>query len=117
MRRPISPRAHGVIDYTTVATVAMAPRLMNFPAPARMLADSLAGGYASLAAVTDYPLSVKRVAPFKVHGAIEVAIGAALPMMPWLLGFASHRGARNFFLGLTAVTAVVAALTDWNADT
>jgi hypothetical protein len=116
MRKPISPRVHGVLDYTTAATVALAPRLMNFPKPARMLCDSLAGGYTSLSAVTDYPLSVKRVAPFKVHGAIEVAIGVALPLMPWMLGFAQHRAARNFCFALTAVTGVVAALTDWDAD-
>jgi hypothetical protein len=30
-----------------------------------------------------------------------------------VLGFAKHRGARNFFLGLTALTFVVASLTDW----
>ena len=36
------------------------------------------------------------------------------PISPWALGFARHRAARNFLFGLTAVTAVVAALTDWS---
>jgi hypothetical protein len=114
MHKPISPFAHGVIDYATSAAVAIAPRALNFPAPARKLCDSLAVSYTGLSAVTDYPLSVKRVAPFKVHGAVELAIGAALPAMPFLLGFARHRAARNFFFGLTALTVGVALLTDWN---
>ena len=115
MRKPISPRIHGVLDYATSTAVAIAPRVMNFPRPARMLFDSLATGYTGLAAVTDYPLSVRRVAPFRVHGAAELAIAALLPAMPWALGFAGHRAARNLCFGLTAITLVVAALTDWDA--
>jgi hypothetical protein len=114
MKKPISPFAHGVIDYITSATVALAPHALDFPAPARKLSRSLAASYTGLSSVTDYPLSVKRVAPFKVHGAVELAIGAALPAMPYLLGFSDHRAARNFFFGLTALTLGVALLTDWS---
>jgi hypothetical protein len=60
---------------------------------------------------------VKRLVPFKAHGATELAIGLALPVMPWLLGFADNRTARNMCFGLTALTFVVAALTDWDAPT
>ena len=117
MRKPISPRVHGMIDYATVATAAAVPALMNFPPQAARAAWALAGGYGGLSSVTDYPLSVKRAVPFKAHGATEAVIGMALPALPWMLGFARHRAARNFFLGLTALTFVVAALTDWDGDT
>lgn len=63
MRHPITPRLHGVLDYTTSA-----------------------------------------------------AIATVLPAMPWALGFAEHRAARNLCVGLTALTLVVAALTDWRAE-
>ncbi len=116
MKKPISPTMHGVIDYATVATTAAVPRLMGFPRQAEQLCYALAGGYGGLSSVTNYPLAVKRAVPFKMHGAAEAAVGLALPFMPWLLGFARHRGARNFFLGLTALTALTAALTDWNAE-
>ena len=89
---------------------------MRFPKPARILFESLAAGYTGLSSVTDYPLSVKRVAPFKVHGATELAIAAILPALPFALGFADHRAARNFCFGLTALTLVVAALTDWDGE-
>lgn len=116
MRKPISPRLHGVLDYTTSATVATLPRMMHFPRSARRLADSLAAGYTGLSAVTNYPLSARRLVPFKAHGATELAIAAALPFLPWALGFADHKPARYFFLGLTALTLGVAALTDWGAE-
>jgi hypothetical protein len=114
--KPISPRLHGVLDYTTSAAVAATPRLLGFPPAARRLFDTLAGGYTGMSALTNYPMSLKRAIPFKAHGAAELAIAAALPAMPWVLGFAKHRAARNLCFGLTAMTVVVAALTDWNAE-
>jgi len=116
MRHPISPRVHGILDYTTSAAVAAAPAIFNFPKPARRLFGSLAAGYTGLSSVTNYPMSAKRVVPFKAHGATELAIAAALPFMPRALGFSKHRAARNLCYGLTALTLVVAALTDWNAE-
>jgi hypothetical protein len=116
MDRPISPTMHGMLDYATVATTLAAPRLLGFPESATRACDLLAGGYLGLSALTDYPLALKRAIPFRAHGAAEVASGVVLPALPWMLGFAGHRAARNFFLGLTAVTAVVASLTDWDRD-
>ena len=115
-KQPISPTAHGALDYATVAMTAAVPRLLDFPPAARTACDVLAGGYAGLSALTDYPLSVKRAVPFKAHGAAEAVVGLALPALPWVLGFARHKAARNYFLGLTALTFVVAALTDWDAE-
>lgn len=116
MRKPITPRLHGILDYTTSLAVAAAPPLFDTPRPATRLFESLAAGYTGLSSVTDYPLSVKRVVPFRAHGAAELAIAAVLPALPWLLGFAEHRAARNLCFALTGLTLVVAALTDWKAE-
>lgn len=116
MQKPINGRMHGMMDYATVAATAAAPRVLGFPRSAENLAYGLAAGYLGLSLMTDYPLSARRLVPFKGHGATEVAIGMALPFLPWVLGFAKNRRARDFFLGLTAVTAATALLTDWNAD-
>ena len=116
MRRPISARVHGMIDYGTSAAVAAAPAIFDVPRAARNLFEGLATGYTGLSSVTDYPLSLRRLVPFKAHGAAELAIAALLPAMPWLLGFADDRAARNMCFGLTALTLVVSALTDWNQE-
>lgn len=115
MDRPITPTMHGVLDYATVAATAAAPRLFGFSPAAARACDALAVGYLGLSLVTDYPLAAKPVLPFKAHGAAEAASGLLLPTLPWVLGFSHDRAARNFFLGLTAVTFVVASLTDWDA--
>lgn len=115
MQKPINGRMHGMMDYATVAATAAAPRALGFPKTAENLAYGLAAGYLGLSLMTDYPLSAKRMVPFKGHGATEVMLGLALPFLPRLLGFEDDRRARNFFLGLTALTAVTALLTDWSA--
>ena len=115
MQKPINGRMHGIMDYATVATTAAAPRALGFPRQAESLAYGLAAASLGLSLLTDYPLSAKRAVPFKGHGATEVMLGMALPFLPKLLGFENDRRARNFFLGLTALTAVTALLTDWNA--
>lgn len=115
MQKPINGRMHGMMDYATAAATAAAPRALGFPRQAENLAYGLAAGYLGLSLLTDYPLSARRMVPFKGHGATEVLLGMALPFLPRLLGFDDDRRARNFFLGLTALTAVTALLTDWNA--
>ena len=114
MQKPISPKTHGMLDYSTVLATAAAPRALDFPPAARRACDALASGYLGLSMLTDYPLGAKRKVPFKGHGAAEAVLGLALPALPWALGFAGHRAARNFFYALTGVTFVVAALTDWD---
>ena len=117
MKKPISPTTHGIIDYATVLTVAAAPKIFDFPDSAAKLCYGLAAGYLGLSMVTDYPLSAQRLVPFKAHGAAEAAIGLTLPAMPWVLGFEDDRTACAFFFGLTALTGIVAALTDWEVET
>src|ERR1041385_2649416 len=116
MPKPISPRVHGMIDYGTSAAAAATPAIFDIPRAARNLFEGLATGYTGLSSVTDYPLSIRRLVPFKAHGAAELAIAAILPAMPWLLGFADDRAARNMCYGLTALTLVGSALTDWDQE-
>ena len=113
MTKPISPRMHGVLDYTTLLSTVAAARLLDFSRPAARTALGWAAGYGALSALTDYPLAVKRAVPFRAHGGVDAALALLLPAAPWLFGFPRDRRARNFFLGLTALTVVVTALTDW----
>src|SRR5690349_8259823 len=113
MRKPISPRAHGALDYATAGAAAVLSQAFHFSRPASRAARGWALGYSVLSALTDYPLSLRRAVPFKAHGALDAAMASVIPALPWLLGFARDRKARNFFLGLAALTVVVTALTDW----
>lgn len=118
MRKPISPKTHGVIDYTTSATVAMAPRMLDLPKRATAVAYGLAGGYTALSLMTKYPAGAAKVVPFKGHGVAEAAIGMALPFVPRMLHIRNKKARKKtqlFFCGIATLTAVVSALTDWNS--
>jgi hypothetical protein len=97
------------------ATIA-APKLLGFSSRAARTTYALAGGYLTLSALTNYRPALKRLVPFKTHGATDVVLGVLVPALPWVLGFAGDKRARNFFLALTGITMVVTALTDWNVE-
>ena len=115
MKKPITARAHGILDYGTAGATAVLARVLGFSPRAARAAETWAAGYGVLSALTDYPLALKRAVPFRAHGALDAAMAPIIPALPWLLGFARDRRARNFFLSLAAITIVVTALTDWNS--
>ena len=111
MQQPLTPTAHGVADYVSAATFAAAPSLFDMPPAAAKLSRSLGAGYAALSAATEYPLGVARVVPFPAHLTMDALMAPTLAAAPWLFGFADDKPARNFFLAMAAVTAVVTSLT------
>ena len=113
MTRPISARTHGILDYSTIAATAAAPKLFGFPRNAAIAAYALAGGYLALSAMTKYPAAMKQVVPLRAHKITDIALGGLLPALPWMLGFSDNKKARNFFLALTGITGAVTALTNW----
>ena len=112
MKKPITPTAHGVIDYLSSATLAAAPSLLGFRNPmAARLARSLGAGYTGFSLGTDYRLGAVRKVPFPAHVASDAVLGLGFAAAPWLLGFAKDTRARNFFLAMAGISAVVVALT------
>ena len=104
------------MDYATVLGTVAAPTLLKMPDRAAGLAYGIATAILGLAAFTDFKPGLKRAVPLKAHGITDSALGLALPAMPWMLGFAKNRKARNFFLGLTAMMALSTMLTDWTPE-
>ena len=108
----LSPRAHGVVDYSSAALFILAPTLFGFGGLPATLARTLGIGYALLSLMTAYPLGVVRAVPFPVHVALDWVLGVFLLAAPWLLGFADNESARNFFVGMGVISVIVTALTD-----
>ena len=112
VRQPVTPTAHGVIDYLSSATFAAAPSLLGFRSrAATRLARSLGAGYTGMSLGTAYPLGAVRKIPFRAHVAADAVLGLAFAAAPWLFGFADDTRARNFFVGMAAFSAVVVSLT------
>jgi len=113
MTKPISPRAHGILDYAIVAVFLNAPMVLGFSGTPASTLYWLAGIHVLVTGMTAFPYGAFHVIPFRVHGVIDVALGLFLIAAPWLLGFAADAGARNFFLVVGILIFAIIALTDY----
>ena len=111
----LNPRVHGYLDYLAVALLALAPTLFGFGGIAAMLCYALAVAQLGMSLLTAYPLGIKHVIPFTVHGGVEVAVTILLLVAPWLLGFEGNLSARNFFLAAGIGLGLVYLTTDYRA--
>lgn len=113
MNRPISPRVHGILDYATVVVFLNAPMVLGFTRTPSAVLYWLAGVHLLMTGLTNFPYGVFKVIPFRIHGGIDALAGVFLLAAPWIFGFASEDGARNFFLVLGVLGFIIAGLTDY----
>src|SRR4029453_8926446 len=86
--RPIDSTLHGVTDYSVGATLmTVFPRWADIEGTESARQIRIAGaGHAGYGTLTDYPLGVVKVLPYKAHLALD-AIGAlALAATPFVTG-------------------------------
>jgi hypothetical protein len=86
--RPVDATLHGVVDYSAGALLLTAfPKLAGVEGTrsARQIriAAAIHGGYSTL---TDYPLGVVKVLPFKAHLALDALGALALAATPFVTG-------------------------------
>lgn len=114
--KPISPRAHGYLDYATVLAFLFAPWLFDFGGLPAGLAWILAAVHLAVTLVTDFPLGLVPWLPFSIHGLIERAVGPLLILAPFILGFAGNGLALQFYLAIGIGIVAVSWLTDYGAS-
>lgn len=114
-RPGLSPRMHGVVDYAACAAMLALPRVLRLSPKARLASQAFALSYLGVAALTDYPYSLKRVLPFEWHGRLELMTAPLLALTPILLGTRDRRD-HQYFEGLTLVVLGTYLATDWRAD-
>jgi hypothetical protein len=97
-RKPISTRAHGVLDYTLSPMLAFAPNAFGFPASGAASAVPRAYGAASMvySSLTRYELGIYPVLPMKKHLFIDAISSVFMAASPWLLGFAKRKKPRTW---------------------
>lgn len=112
--KPIGPTAHDVIDYGFV-TLQMAASLFGLKGSARVLCYAFAGTQGVINVLTDHPVGLRRVIPFRVHGKLETPFVPALLVLPMLTGAFKQRNARRYFLSFFSVALANYLLTDYRA--
>lgn len=85
MAKPLSSRAHGVLDYLTAGTLLAAPRLLGWSAPVTRLLTGAALGTLAYSALTRYELAPVKLLPLSAHLALDGLSGATFVAAPLLL--------------------------------
>jgi hypothetical protein len=113
--RPVDATLHGVVDYSAGALLVTAfPRLAGISGTRSARQIRIAGaihlGYSML---TDYPLGIVKLIPFRAHLAIDAVGALALAATPFVTG-QFLKGPRRWVphLALTAFEFASLAITD-----
>lgn len=85
MKKPISTKTHGAIDYAWSATAAALPSAMNGSTATAQLVRGAATAAAMTSLLTNYEWGRWRLLPMKAHLALDVAIGGVLVASPLFL--------------------------------
>jgi hypothetical protein len=95
--RPIDATLHGVTDYTVGTTLmTVFPRLVGLSGTRAGRQIRAAGAaHAGYSTLTDYPLGVAKVIPYKVHLALDAVGAVALAAAPFVTGDA-RKGRRHW---------------------
>ncbi|MDQ3933157.1 MAG: hypothetical protein M3340_00845 [Actinomycetota bacterium] len=86
--RPIDSTLHGVTDYTVGGLLMTAfPRLAGTEGTQAARQIRTAGAiHAGYSTVTDYPLGLAKLIPYRAHLAIDLAAALALAVTPFVTG-------------------------------
>lgn len=114
----LSPKIHGLVDYVSVVLLALSPSLFGLAGPAALLAYALAAIHLLLTVLTDFPLGLVKLVPFRLHGLVEIVVGVSLVALPWLLARAVNLGDRGriFYTAFGVVLIAVFTVTDYAAE-
>lgn len=82
----LPPFAHGLFDYLTVLYFFLSPSLFTLTPTVATISYLLGAVHLMLTLFTHYPLGVKKIIPFRVHGFIELVVSILLMVMPLLMG-------------------------------
>jgi hypothetical protein len=78
MRKPISTKVHGVLDFMTAGLLVTLPRAMGWSNCVTRLLDASAATTVVYSLLTRYELGVVKALPMKAHLAIDALQGGAL---------------------------------------
>jgi hypothetical protein len=110
----IPARIHGVLDFASAFALIAFAVLVGGSGLAVATGIVLGGVLIAVSLLTDYPLGLLRVIPFKVHSAGDYLGAASLIVAPFLLGFSGQDATLSVLYVATGVALVgVSLATDY----
>lgn len=87
---------HGILDYATVAMWETVPSLLKLSSPHVAFMRAFGGAFLGVNLATKYPLAIKKVIPFPIHGALEA--GSAVMFLGMSINPLLKKPERLFYL-------------------
>ncbi len=115
--KPLSPLVHGIIDYGFSAALFLVPRIISLKKKAIDLYTINSINTVLYSAVTNYPLGIKPVIPFKTHRAIDCANIALLAASTLYKPVRKDKRAVLFNLTMASAALLTVVFTEWDAET
>lgn len=112
-KKPIKPKAHGVIDYGFSSIQLAVPTAIGMNDKACKTYQALGAGFLVVNALTDTPAGIKPVIPFKYHQKADAAFLAGLSLLTFSKPIRKSRRALFFHLGFLSVAIAHYVLTDY----
>lgn len=118
MKKPISPKVHGIIDYGFAVAQLLAPPLLGLTGVAKKLAYAEAANTFAFNSLSDHPTAIRRSFSFNpVHKVLDIANLAGLLVLPKITGADKQPPAKRFFAGIFLSGCIHVLLTDYDGDT
>jgi hypothetical protein len=113
MKKPISTKVHGLLDYLSVPTLLVLPRALGCGKKVTGLLTGAAVGLLGYSLITRYELGLFKVLPMKGHLALDLMSGAMLAASPFVLLDEQERNGTmtSVLLGFGTFEIVAASLT------
>lgn len=115
MKKILSPKAHGALDYGLMATLVAAPPLLGLSRRARTVFGALGVNAGVVSGLTAQPLAVKPLISFQTHKKVETVAIPVYALLPVVTGAVKEKRARVLWLGTIAALVAGYVLTDWDA--
>lgn len=116
MKKPVSPTAHGIMDYVISGVELAAAPLLGLNSTAVRTYQALGAGYTLVNALTRTPVGVKKLIPLKTHEKGDLGLVAGVALLTFMPFIRKDKKALLFNLGLVALVALQYVLTDYNDE-
>ena len=110
----ISPKLHGILDYVLIIFLYASPIMFSMAKDTGTYTYILATAHLLLTIVTNYSYGIFKLVPLKVHGIIELFVGAGLTVAAFTLLQYDER-AKRYYAGLGIMILIIAVFTDYNS--
>jgi hypothetical protein len=114
MKKPVSPAAHGVMDYVLSGIEIAATPFLRLNPTATRTYQALGAGYTIVNALTNSPVGLKKLIPMRTHQKGDLGMLGAMALLSFAPFLRRDKKAMIFHLSVLGLIALQYALTDFN---